>query len=79
MPNMIKTAGDGAAKKDLLGFSIYVDALISVINSRPKEESFSIGLFGDWGSGKSSFMEQMEEKLEEENNFIIIRMKSERC
>ena len=32
----------------------------------------SIGLFGDWGSGKSSIMKMLENKLQQEEKVVVI-------
>jgi hypothetical protein len=36
------------------------------------EESFGIGIIGDWGSGKSSFISMIKEEIHEVNNVIAI-------
>ena len=64
---------DNETSEDLLGFRIHADLLIDVIN----DETIlpvTIGVFGDWGSGKSSILQMIKEKFEEkidgnENNF----------
>lgn len=50
---------------DQLGIEGDVNALSSVIAARKTPLPFAIGLFGDWGSGKSFFMEKMQERIEE--------------
>jgi len=42
-----------------------VDALCAVISSREVTPPLSIGLFGDWGAGKSTFMGLMRERIDE--------------
>jgi hypothetical protein len=55
---------DGVSDQDdLLDIEHDVAALCSVIAARDVEPPLSIGLFGDWGSGKSFFLEAMREQL----------------
>ena len=50
---------------DRLGFRDYADGVIATIESISKEDTpFTIGIFGSWGSGKTSFMQIMQELLE---------------
>lgn len=60
-------------KQDFLNTSSYSKALREVINSSPKNNSFTIGLFGEWGSGKSSIVKTVEEEFSETKKvkFII--------
>ncbi|MGN6258418.1 MAG: P-loop NTPase fold protein [Solirubrobacterales bacterium] len=49
---------------DLLDIQGQVNALCSVIAAREVMPPLSIGLFGDWGSGKSFFIEKMRQRIE---------------
>lgn len=51
--------------EDLLGVTKEVEALCSVLVARAVEPPLSLGLFGDWGSGKSFFMRMMEKRIEQ--------------
>ena len=42
---------------DLLHTKQYADTLLQSIKDAPQEEAYTIGLFGEWGSGKSSVIE----------------------
>ena len=55
---------DNETDKDLLGFDIHAE-LIKTIVTDQEMLPISIGLFGDWGSGKSSVMKMLENKLQE--------------
>ena len=58
--------GDGRVRDaDRLGITGDVEMLASVILARDTSLPLAIGLFGDWGSGKSFFMAQLEERLDE--------------
>lgn len=62
---------DNETDKDLLGFSVHAELLKDIVidkNMLP----ISIGLFGDWGSGKSSIMKMLENKLKSEKNVVTI-------
>jgi len=56
---------DGLEGKALLGIDREVDALCSVLASTDVEPPISVGLFGNWGSGKSFFMRKMEDRFNE--------------
>ncbi|WP_433663145.1 P-loop NTPase fold protein [Nocardia sp. CA-128927] len=48
---------------DQLGFAPYVGMLATVIADRTTPLPLSIGIFGEWGSGKSPFMALMRERV----------------
>jgi len=50
-------------KQDFLNTSSYSKALREVIDNSPINNSFTIGLFGEWGSGKSSIVKTVEEEF----------------
>lgn len=50
---------------DHLGIETDVKALCSVIAAKDVHPPLSIGLFGDWGTGKSFFMEMMQQRVKE--------------
>jgi predicted KAP-like P-loop ATPase len=53
---------DNETSEDLLGFKVHTDLLIEVI----KDDSIlpiTIGVFGDWGSGKSSILKIINEQF----------------
>ncbi len=54
----------GQPLSDELGARDEVNALCSVIASSDVQPPLSIGLFGEWGSGKSYFMKLMQERIE---------------
>lgn len=55
---------DSVGGRDQLGISEEVNALCAVAMAREFKPPLSIGLFGDWGSGKSFFMGMMRERIE---------------
>ena len=57
--------------KDLLGFSVHANLIKDVVTN-VKNLPITIGLYGDWGSGKSSVLKILEKQLEEDKESIVI-------
>lgn len=55
---------DSIGTEDKLNIGPIVDAFCSVMLSKKVDPPLSIGLFGDWGSGKSFFMEEMWRQID---------------
>lgn len=53
---------DNETSEDLLGFKVHADLLIDVIKD-DKVLPVTIGVFGDWGSGKSSVLKIINDEL----------------
>lgn len=54
---------DVARGEDRLGVSAEVDTICNVIMARDVAPPLSIGLFGNWGTGKSFFMSLMRDRI----------------
>jgi predicted KAP-like P-loop ATPase len=53
-----------------LGFPAYADAFADIIaTSQPR---FAIGIFGGWGSGKTTLMRAIEARLNERQDIVTI-------
>lgn len=55
---------DALAQEDRLGVTRDVEALCAVLAARETRPPLSVGLFGDWGTGQSFFMERMRERID---------------
>lgn len=53
---------DNETSDDLLGFKVHADLIVDVINDSDVLP-VTIGVFGDWGSGKSSILKIVEKEL----------------
>lgn len=55
---------------DLLKTGIYAENLVKVIENTPKDKVFTIGLFGGWGTGKSSIIKTAQNTIEKKNTDV---------
>ena len=68
------TITDDIAIHPILDFNLYTNAIVKIIkNSYPK---FTIGLFGDWGTGKTTLMNSIYKTLQNDNNSILVRFET---
>ena len=57
---------DNETTEDLLGFRVHADLIRSIVTD-PKMLPATIGVFGDWGSGKTSVMKMLERSFDSNN------------
>lgn len=66
---------DNETDEDLLGFSLHAN-LIGEIVTDPEMLPVTIGLFGDWGGGKSSILKILKRNFSEHPDFAVIYFNS---
>ena len=59
---------DNETEIDLLGFDVHADLIRSVITD-PSILPVTVGVFGDWGGGKSSIMKMLQKELANEEAY----------
>jgi uncharacterized protein YjbI with pentapeptide repeats/GTPase SAR1 family protein len=65
---------DDIAIHPILDFNLYTTAIVKIIkDSFPK---FTIGLFGDWGTGKTTLMNSIYAKLQNDNQAVLVRFET---
>lgn len=62
---------DNETTEDLLGFKVHADLIAEVINDSDLLP-ITMGVFGDWGSGKSSILKILSEQLKEEEDGTFV-------
>jgi predicted KAP-like P-loop ATPase len=62
---MYQLLSDNPQAKDRLGFQPMADILVDV--TEQTEPPFTIGIFGEWGSGKTTLMTLVRRQLEDRN------------
>lgn len=62
---------DIETSKDLLGYAIHASLLKDIVTN-PKNLPITVGLYGDWGSGKSSILKILQGQLEKEDDTVVV-------
>ena len=66
---------DNETTEDFLNYEVHCD-LIKEYITNPNLLPLTIGIFGDWGSGKSSIMKILEQKLVNDSKILTIYFNS---
>ena len=65
---------DDIAIDPILDFILYRDAIVTIVkNSYPK---FTMGIFGGWGTGKTTLINSIDKALQTEKDLIIVRLEA---
>lgn len=62
---------DNETTTDLLGFSPWVDAVAELVTSADMLP-VTVGVFGDWGGGKTSLMRMIAERIGDDDGYIVV-------
>lgn len=62
---------DKETTEDLLGYTVHASLLKSVVTNE-KNLPITIGLYGDWGLGKTSILKILEEDLKKDNDTVVV-------
>ena len=66
--------------EDILNRGSFARSLAKTLSQYSRSSSFSIGLYGEWGSGKTSLLNMILENIEDiDNNAIILRFNPWLC
>lgn len=72
MPNGTEALTDKPTTKDLLGYEQYTVPIARRIADATNENTpMSIGIYGEWGSGKTSFLMMVSEELRKDKIYPI--------
>lgn len=63
---------DNPSNEDLLGYDPYVTAISDIVASADLETPFTIGIYGPWGTGKSTFMHLVARCLYDTYNYDTV-------
>lgn len=69
--NLSLDAVDIPTSEDLLGYERYADSLADKVLNNKSKSPLTIGVFGEWGSGKTSFLKMVEKSLKRKDVYPI--------
>jgi WD40 repeat protein len=79
LPPLPQVRADTAEGEDLLDVRVDAEALANVVAATGTRPPLSIGLFGDWGSGKTFFIRQVQRRVRRLARASRLASRSEFC
>ncbi|MBI2333816.1 MAG: TIR domain-containing protein [Chloroflexi bacterium] len=70
---LFSVSTDQASGVDQLNYSRFVDAFVTLIKNPEAKTPITIGIYGQWGSGKSFLMKKIKEALKSESGSTLSR------
>ena len=65
---------DDITDDPILDFNLYADAIVNIVRNSPPK--FTIGIFGDWGTGKTTLINTVDKVLKLDKDVIRIRLEA---
>ena len=65
---------DDITNDPILDFNLYADAIVNIVRNSPPK--FTIGIFGDWGTGKSTLINTVDKVLQLDKDLIRVRLEA---
>jgi predicted KAP-like P-loop ATPase len=62
---------DNPTSEDLLGFSDVASPIVEALK-RDRLDPVALGVFGDWGSGKTTVLELVKDQLKDDNSIVVV-------
>jgi hypothetical protein len=62
---------DNETVEDLIGFRVHAELIADVV-SDPKLLPVTMGLFGEWGNGKTSIMKMLQKQLTQDEGLAVL-------
>lgn len=62
-PRVASYSADHGTGRDMVGIGAEVDAFAYLMSAKTLQPPLAVGLFGDWGSGKSFFLESLRQRI----------------
>ena len=66
-------------EEDKIGRKEFVDKIASCVDHLADKQNICIAIDGEWGSGKSFVMEKLYERLNADDNYLVVRYDAWEC
>ena len=70
-PDFLRLWPDNPTALDLLGFEDIAAPVLEAI-ARERLDPVAVGVFGDWGSGKTTVLEILNEQLKDQSDTLVV-------